>query len=100
MLHGPAIASDLQTDFNSFALPETVATSVLQLVSSAALGVSLWLLAGLLLRAAAPRWFTTRQFRYSSSPAVVPAPPYDVSLRARHRSAASSRFTPWQLSTC
>lgn len=48
LLHGPAIASDLQTDFNSFALPETVATTVLQLVSSVALGVSLWLLAGLL----------------------------------------------------
>src|SRR6188508_2835865 len=30
LLHGPAIASDLQTDFNSFALPETVAASVLQ----------------------------------------------------------------------
>jgi hypothetical protein len=49
LLHGPAIASNLQTDFNSFALPETVATSVLQLLTSAALGVSLWLLAGLLL---------------------------------------------------
>lgn len=49
LLHGPAIASDLQTDFNSFALPETVATTVLQLASAAALGVGLWLLAGLLL---------------------------------------------------
>jgi len=48
LLHGPAIASDLQTGFNSFALPETVATSVLQLLTSAALAVSLWLLAGLL----------------------------------------------------
>lgn len=50
LLHGPAIASDLQTDFNSFAMPETVATTVLQIVSSVALGVSLWLLAGLLLQ--------------------------------------------------
>ena len=48
MLHGPAIASDLQNDFNSFALPETVATTVLQLVSSTALAAGLWLLAGLL----------------------------------------------------
>jgi hypothetical protein len=48
LLHGPAIASDLQNDFNSIALPETVATSVLQLLASAAPGVSLWLLAGLL----------------------------------------------------
>lgn len=47
LLHGPAIASDLQTDFNSFALPETVATTVLQLVASAALGAGLWLLAAL-----------------------------------------------------
>jgi len=39
----------LQNDFNSIALPETVATSVLQLLTSAALGVSLWLLAGWLL---------------------------------------------------
>ena len=50
VLHGPAIASDLQADFNSIALPETVVTTVLQLVSSAALAVSLWLLAGLLLQ--------------------------------------------------
>jgi len=61
LLHGPAIASDLQTDFNSFAMPETVATSVLRLVSSVALGVSLWLLAGLLLqrRRSAPLLYAT-----------------------------------------
>ena len=50
LLHGPAIASDLNTGFNSFGLPETVATTVLQLLSSAAVGVSLWLLAGLLVQ--------------------------------------------------
>jgi len=49
LLHGPAIASDLQADFNSFALPETVVTTVVQIVSSVALGVGLWLLAALLL---------------------------------------------------
>ena len=48
LLHGPVIASDLSSEFNSFAVPETVATTVLQLLSSAALGVSLWLLDGLL----------------------------------------------------
>jgi hypothetical protein len=48
LLHGPAVASDLQTDFNSFALPETVVTTVLQLVSWAAIGVGLWLAAALL----------------------------------------------------
>lgn len=68
LLHGPAIASDLQTNFNSFALPETVATSVLQLISSAALGISLWLLAGLLL---ARRRST--QVRYATVPVFVSA---------------------------
>ena len=59
LLHGPAI-SDLQPDFNSFALPETVATAVVQLLSAAALA-SLWLLAALLLarrRTAAVRYAT------------------------------------------
>lgn len=47
LLHGPAIASDLP-NVNSFALPESVvATTILQLVSSAAVGASLWLLAAL-----------------------------------------------------
>lgn len=68
VLHGPAIASDLQTDLNSFALPETVATAVVQLVSSAAFGVSLWLLAGLLL---ARRRST--QVRYATVPVFVSA---------------------------
>jgi hypothetical protein len=68
LLHGPAMASDLQADFNSFALPESVATSVLQLLSSAALGITLWLLAGLLLarRRAA-------QLRHAAIPVLVPA---------------------------
>ena len=48
LLHGPALASTLEKDFNAFALPETVATTVLQLIASTALGVGLWLLAGLL----------------------------------------------------
>ena len=65
LLHGPSIASDLQADFNSFALPETVATTVLQLVTSAALVVSIWLLAGLLFerrRSAAVRYATVPVF--------------------------------------
>ena len=68
LLHGPAIASDLQTDFNSFALPETVATAVLQLASSAVLAVSLWVLAALLLsrRRSAP-------VRYATAPVFVVA---------------------------
>lgn len=46
LLHGPAVAS--QSDYGSFALPETVATTVVQLLGSAALVAGLWLLAGLL----------------------------------------------------
>jgi len=68
LLHGPAIASNLQHDFNSIALPETVATSVLQLLTSAALGASLWLLAGLLL---ARR--RAMQFRYATVPVFMAA---------------------------
>ena len=64
LLHGPAI-SDLKPDFNSFALPETVATTVVQLLSTAALGAGLWLLAALLLarrRAVAVRYATVPRF--------------------------------------
>ena len=68
LLHGPAIASDLQADFNSFALPETVATTVLQVLSCAVLGAGLWLLAGLLrTRRRAAR------IRYATAPILVSA---------------------------
>ena len=46
LLHGPAISD--RTDFNSFALPETVATTIVQVLSSAALSAGLVLLAALL----------------------------------------------------
>ena len=46
LLHGPAVAAT--NDIASIALPESVVTSVLQLVSSAAFAVGLWLLARLL----------------------------------------------------
>ena len=87
LLHGPAIASDLQNDFNSFALPETVATSVLQLVASAALGLGLWLLAGLLLARRRSTASPVRDVPGSSSRRAVwpPAVPYGISLRARLR---------------
>ncbi len=50
LLHGPAVAADLGA-VNTMALPETVATSVLQqLVSVSALAITLWMLAGLLAR--------------------------------------------------
>lgn len=46
LLHGPAVAGKYEVA--DFALPETVATSILQLLSSAALALGLWMLAGLL----------------------------------------------------
>ena len=45
LLHGPAAGAN---DIGSIALPESVVTSVLQLVSSAAFAASVWLLARLL----------------------------------------------------
>ena len=49
LLHGPAVATDFSV--NAMALPETVASSVLQqLVSVSALAITLWMLAGLLAR--------------------------------------------------
>ena len=51
LLHGPAVATDFSDSFSSLALPETVATSVLQqLVSVSGLAITLWMLAGLLAR--------------------------------------------------
>ena len=46
VLHGPAVAG--HTDISLVALPQTVAMSVLQLLSSAALVAGLWTLASLL----------------------------------------------------
>lgn len=46
LLHGPAVAGN--NDIASIALPENVVTSVLQLVSSAAVALGLWMLARLL----------------------------------------------------
>lgn len=50
VLHGPAVATNVSDSFNSLAPPETVAVSVLQLVSASALGITLWMIAGLLAR--------------------------------------------------
>ncbi|HUQ87718.1 MAG TPA: hypothetical protein VM096_09175 [Vicinamibacterales bacterium] len=68
LLHGPAIASDLQDDFKLMALPETVATLVVQGLSSALAAASLWLLAGLLL---ARR--RASEVRYATVPVLVAA---------------------------
>ena len=48
LLHGPAVTADFSDSINALALPETVATAVLQLVSVSVLAASLWMLAGLL----------------------------------------------------
>jgi len=50
LLHGPAVATDFSDSINALALPESVATSVLQLVSVTVLAITLWMLAGLLAR--------------------------------------------------
>jgi hypothetical protein len=55
LLHGPAIADN--ENFQTFAIPEAAATSVLQVLSSAGLAISLWMLATLLAaRRTASRW--------------------------------------------
>lgn len=49
LLHGPAVATDLSHAVNTQALPETVATLMLQqILSVSAVAITLWLLAGLL----------------------------------------------------
>jgi hypothetical protein len=68
LLHGPSAAASLESDFRTFALPEAVATTVVQIISSAALGAALWLLAG---RRGAGA--LTPQVRYASAPAVIAA---------------------------
>ncbi len=50
LLHGPAVAASSSDAFDSLALPEAVATSVLQLVASTALGTGLWLLTAVFAR--------------------------------------------------
>lgn len=50
LLHGPAVATDFSDSINALALPETVAVSVLQLATTSALAITLWMLAGLLAR--------------------------------------------------
>ncbi|MBY0495864.1 MAG: hypothetical protein K2Y23_16765 [Cyanobacteria bacterium] len=81
LLHGPAI-SDLQTDFNSIALPETVVTAVVQLLSTATLGTALWLLAALLLarrHSAAIRYRTVPVFVHAGG--LAPGNSLDCSPR-------------------
>lgn len=82
LLHGPAIAGELTVD--TLALPETVATSVLQLVSSAALAIGLWLLAGLvaarrlsvaLRHAFVPAHSAARRLAAGITPQFSPRPP-------------------------
>lgn len=73
LLHGPAAATG--ADFTSLALPENVATVVLQFVSSSALAIGLWILAGLL----APRRAVTQGLR-SFAPAFAAAGCLDAAL--------------------
>jgi hypothetical protein len=65
LLHGPAVAG--KYDVADVALPESVATSVLQLVASAAFAIGVWLLAGLL---AARRAIANTLYSYLSALAL------------------------------
>jgi hypothetical protein len=80
LLHGPAAAGDA-ADPHALALPEAVATTVLQLVSTVALALGLWLLGALLgaRRPAASRLY-----------AFTPA----FSLAGRLASGVSHQFSP------
>lgn len=83
LLHGPAVAG-VDPDLNSLALPETVATSVLKLVSSTLLAIGLLLLASLLagrrrpsasLFAFLPTSFAAGPLAAGGSPPFSPRPP-------------------------
>lgn len=82
LLHGPSVAG--RADVTSLALPEAVAGSVLQLVSSTALAIGLWMLAGLLaarrasalpLRSYAPGFLIAGPLAATASPPFCPRPP-------------------------
>lgn len=82
LLHGPSIAGD--ADFTALALPEAVAASVLQLVSSTALAIGLWMLASLLaarrssvppLRSYAPVFLIPGPLVAAATPQFCPRPP-------------------------
>ena len=83
LLHGPAVAG-VDADLTSLALPETVATSVLQLVSSTLLAIGLLVLASLLaarrrpsasLFALLPTSFAAGPLAAGGSPQFSPRPP-------------------------
>ena len=79
LLHGPAIADN--ESFKTFALPEAAAASVLQLMSSAGVALTLWMLAALL----AARRTSARPLR-----ALVPV----IAGTARFAAGHESRFAP------
>ena len=79
LLHGPAIADN--ENFQTFAIPEAAATSVLQVLSSAGLAISLWMLATLL---AARRTALRRR----------PSLPSAVAVSNRFAAGHAARFSP------
>lgn len=79
VLHGPSIANN--EAFTAVALPEAAATSVVQLLSSAGVALSLWMLATLL---AARRASARTRF------ALVPAAAAGVRFTPGH----ATRFSP------
>jgi hypothetical protein len=79
LLHGPAIAEN--ESFKPFALPEAAVASVLQLVSSAGVALTLWMLATLL----AARRTPARPLRV-----LVPV----IAGRSRFAAGHATRFAP------
>lgn len=83
MLHGPAIADT--GGFETFALPEAIAASVLQLVASAPLAMGLLALAA---------WLAARRSTSPIRRAVVPVLAGATGLRAGHAPQFSPRPPP------
>ena len=81
LLHGPAVAGT--NDIAAIALPESVVTSVLQLVSAAAVAIGLWLLARLLrtrtrhvsFYSSIDAFSTTGRLAAGTAPQFSPRPP-------------------------
>lgn len=83
VLHGPAITDN--QSFNTFAIPEAAATSVLQVLSSAGLAISLWMLATLL---------AARRSSAALLRALAPAVPLSARIAAGHAAGFSPRPPP------
>ena len=75
LLHAPSVAG--RNDFAALALPETVATSVVQLLSSAAVALGIWLLAFLRRRISLPAFYSyVAAFSPAGQPSAADTPQF------------------------